>query len=77
MRVNRFPESLSSGKSELARGNTVKLPGFGNFAIRSKNARMGRNPKTGEKVEVTARNVLSFKPSSILRDRVQKGGSKK
>jgi integration host factor subunit alpha len=64
-------------KSDLEKGNTLKLPGFGNFNISSKNARVGRNPKTGEKVEITARNVLTFKPSSILRDRVQKGGIKK
>ena len=64
-------------KSELARGNTVKLPGFGNFNISRKNSRVGRNPRTGEEVEITARNVLSFKPSTILRERVLKGGSKK
>jgi integration host factor subunit alpha len=60
-------------KQDLEQGNTIKLPGFGNFLVRSKTARVGRNPKTGEAVEITARNVITFKPSSILRDRVQKG----
>ena len=60
-------------KTDLEQGNTIKLPGFGNFLVRSKTPRVGRNPKTGEKVEITARKVITFKPSSILRDRVQKG----
>jgi integration host factor subunit alpha len=64
-------------KSELEQGNSIKLPGFGNFNVRNKNSRVGRNPKTGEEMEITARNVLSFKPSTILRERVLKGGSKK
>jgi integration host factor subunit alpha len=59
-------------KSELAQGNAIKLPGFGNFSIRSKNPRVGRNPKTGETMEITARKVLTFKPSTILRERVQR-----
>ncbi len=57
-------------REELEKGNDIKLPGFGNFLVRSKSARMGRNPKTGEQIEVTARNVISFKPSTILRERV-------
>ena len=64
-------------KSELEQGRSIKLPGFGNFNIRSKNSRVGRNPKTGEQIEITARSVLTFKPSQILRERVQRGGSKK
>ena len=57
-------------KATLERGEDVKLPGFGNFVVRSKRSRRGRNPKTGETVEVTARKVLTFKPSQILRHRV-------
>jgi integration host factor subunit alpha len=60
-------------KESMANGNSIKLPGFGNFNVVGKNARVGRNPKTGEKVTITARQVISFKASSILRDRVQKG----
>jgi integration host factor subunit alpha len=63
-------------KSELEQGNSIKLPGFGNFNVRSKNSRIGRNPKTGEEMEITARNVMSFKPSTILRERIQKGSRK-
>jgi integration host factor subunit alpha len=63
-------------RTNLEQGQAVKLPGFGNFTIRSKNARVGRNPKTGEEMTITARKVLTFKPSTILRDRVQKGSKK-
>ena len=63
-------------REELSRGNTIKLPGFGNFTIRSKRERTGRNPKTGETMAITARKVVSFKPSTILRDRVQAGSTK-
>jgi integration host factor subunit alpha len=71
--VDALFETIREG---LEKGNTIKLPGFGNFTIRSKNARVGRNPKTGEEIEITARQVLTFKPSSILRDRIQKGSKK-
>ncbi|MBF0446942.1 MAG: integration host factor subunit alpha [Magnetococcales bacterium] len=60
-------------KVELEKGESIKLPGFGNFVIRSKRSRIGRNPKTGEEMEITARQVLTFKPSTILRNRVQNG----
>ena len=60
-------------KAELAKGESIKLPGFGNFVVRSKRSRVGRNPKTGEEMEITARQVLTFKPSTILRNRVQNG----
>jgi integration host factor subunit alpha len=58
-------------KQSLERGEYVKLPGFGNFSVREKNAHVGRNPKTGEKMEISARKVLSFKPSQKLRERVR------
>ncbi|MBF0195409.1 MAG: integration host factor subunit alpha [Magnetococcales bacterium] len=60
-------------KVELEKGESIKLPGFGNFVVRSKRSRVGRNPKTGEEMEITARQVLTFKPSTILRNRVQNG----
>ncbi len=56
--------------SALLRGETVKLAGFGTFSLRDKKERMGRNPKTGEEVPITSRRVLVFKPSQILRERV-------
>lgn len=54
----------------LGRGETVKLSTFGNFSVRSKRARMGRNPKTGEEVPITPRKVLVFKASHILKDKM-------
>ncbi len=54
----------------LAVGKQVKLSGFGNFDIRDKNERPGRNPKTGEKVPITARRVVTFRPGQKLRARV-------
>ena len=54
----------------LVRGENVKLAGFGTFALRDKNERIGRNPKTGEEVPITPRRVLVFKPSQLLKDRV-------
>ncbi len=54
----------------LERGETVKLSTFGNFSVRSKRQRMGRNPKTGVEVPITPRRVLTFRASHILKDRV-------
>ena len=54
----------------LERGETVKLSTFGNFAVRSKRARMGRNPKTGVEVPITPRKVLVFRASHILKDKM-------
>ena len=58
-------------KERLEDGETVKISGFGNFAVREKPSRMGRNPQTGEEIEITARRVLMFKPSQVLRKSVQ------
>lgn len=54
----------------LASGETVKLSSFGSFVLRDKNGRMGRNPKTGEEVPIEPRRVLVFKPSQVLKDRI-------
>jgi integration host factor subunit alpha len=53
--------------AELERGDTVKLSGFGVFCLRNKNSRPGRNPKTGEMIPVSARRVVMFHPSHILK----------
>ena len=55
-------------KETLSRGEKVKISGFGNFSIRDKSTRMGRNPQTGDAMPISARRVLTFKPSQILRD---------
>lgn len=58
----------------LVDGKTVKLSRFGNFNVRAKRQRIGRNPKTGEEVPITPRRVVTFRPSQMLRDFVEKGG---
>jgi integration host factor subunit alpha len=57
-------------KETLARGEKVKIFGFGNFSIRDKATRIGRNPQTGEAMEISARRVLTFKPSQVLKEDV-------
>ncbi len=57
----------------LENGKIVKLARFGNFAIRDKAPRVGRNPKTGVEANISARRVVTFKPSQMLRARVERG----
>ncbi|MDF1527209.1 MAG: integration host factor subunit alpha [bacterium] len=57
-------------KEVLEEGEKIKLSGFGNFVIRKKEVRKGRNPKTGQEMEITARSVLTFKPSQKLKDHI-------
>lgn len=58
-------------RSALSRGEQVKLSGFGNFELRQKNQRPGRNPKTGEEIPISARRVVTFRPGQKLRARVE------
>jgi integration host factor subunit alpha len=60
-------------KESLAQGEKIKISGFGNFVLRSKHERVGRNPHTGEQLKITARRVLSFKASHILKQAVNRG----
>lgn len=55
-------------KDTLSQGEKVKISGFGNFSIRDKQSRVGRNPQTGEAMEISARRVLTFKPSQVLKE---------
>ena len=55
-------------KETLSRGEKVRISGFGNFVVRPKNARKGRNPQTGEEILLEARRVLTFKPSPVLKN---------
>jgi integration host factor subunit alpha len=57
----------------LAEGEAVKLSSFGSFNIRQKGERVGRNPKTGQEVPITPRRVLVFRPSNIMKDRINNG----
>ena len=56
--------------NSLEKSDVVKLSGFGNFAVRSKRERIGRNPRTGEEVPITPRKVIVFKASHVLKDRI-------
>ena len=58
-------------REALARGEAVKLSGFGNFDLRMKNPRPGRNPKTGEEIPISARRVVTFRASQKLKQRVE------
>ncbi len=60
----------------LIDGNEIKLSGFGSFHVRDKQPRPGRNPKTGEVVEISARRVVTFHASQKLRDLVEYSGNK-
>ena len=65
--VDLFFEDL---RGALGSGEQVKLSGFGNFDLRDKNERPGRNPKTGEEVPILPRRVLVFRPSQVLKARI-------
>jgi len=54
-------------KETLSKGEKIKISGFGNFLVREKRSRMGRNPQTGETMEISARRVLTFRPSQVLK----------
>lgn len=58
-------------RAQLAQGDSVKLSGFGNFQLRDKPQRPGRNPKTGEEIPITARRVVTFHPSQKLKSLVE------
>ncbi len=73
----RFLTSLLNHLEEaLVNGETVKLSRFGNFTVRQKRQRIGRNPKTGEEVPITPRRVVTFRASQMLRDLVEKKSAK-
>jgi len=65
--VENFFEEI---RAALQRGEQVKLSGFGNFDLRDKNERPGRNPKTGQEIPITARRVVTFRPGQKLKARV-------
>ena len=65
--VDLFFEEI---RAALATGEQVKLSGFGNFDLRDKNQRPGRNPKTGEEIPISARRVVTFRPGQKLKARV-------
>ncbi len=66
--VDLFFEEI---RTALEAGRQIKLSGFGNFDLRDKNQRPGRNPKTGEEIPITARRVETFRPGQKLKARVE------
>jgi integration host factor subunit alpha len=68
---------LSEIAVSLAGGDQVKLSSFGSFGIREKGERVGRNPKTGKEVPITPRRVLVFRPSNVMKERINAGAKRK
>ena len=64
---------LEKISASLVAGEQVKISSFGTVIIRQKNARVGRNPKTGEEAPIPPRRVLTFRPSHLMKDRVSEG----
>lgn len=60
-------EVFETVKDTLASGEKLKISGFGNFIVRDKKSRTGRNPQTGDEITITARRVLTFRPSAVLK----------
>ncbi len=72
----RYVEAVFEAmKTALERGEKVKISGFGNFVVRQKGARPGRNPRTGQDILITPRKVLVFRPSQILKAALNPGRS--
>jgi len=67
---------LDHVSNALVAGESVKISSFGTFSVRAKNERIGRNPKTGEEVPIAPRRVLTFRPSHLMKDRVDSGNKK-
>ena len=64
---------LQEMTERIVRGEALKLSSFGSFIVRAKGERIGRNPKTGEEVPISPRRVLVFKPSNVLKQRINSG----
>ncbi len=60
-------------KDALGNGENVKISGFGNFVLRDKRSRMGRNPQTGSAMEISSRRVMTFKVSQVLKEAINSG----
>lgn len=71
--LNLIESILDQMIDALARGENVKISGFGSFVLRDKNERIGRNPKTGIEVPITSRRVMTFRASQLLKERISAG----
>jgi integration host factor subunit alpha len=65
--------TLETLKEAIAKEGHVKITGFGNFTVKRKAARRGRNPQTGEEITITPRKILTFKASPVLKNRINQG----
>jgi integration host factor subunit alpha len=70
--VDHVESVLSLMKNTLESGEILKISGFGSFIVKQKADRRGRNPQTGETITIEARRILTFKPSNLLRDAINK-----
>ena len=61
-------------KSTLQEGETIKIAGFGNLVVKNKSARRGRNPQSGDEIEISSRKILTFKPSQVLKGAINGNG---
>jgi len=68
--IDMLQSVLSIMKSTLESGDKIKIHGFGNFEVKQKKDRIGRNPQTGESLTIKARRILTFKPSTLLRNSI-------
>jgi integration host factor subunit alpha len=68
--VEMMEEVFSIIKSTLEQGENLKISGFGNFEVKQKNDRRGRNPQTGETITISSRRIVTFKPSALLRQAI-------
>ncbi|MDQ1316425.1 MAG: integration host factor subunit alpha, partial [Candidatus Poribacteria bacterium] len=67
-----YEQTINLIKNTLAKGESIEIRGFGNFNVREKNLRMGRNPRNGQEAEIKERRVVTFKPSRIFREGVER-----
>lgn len=70
--VEMLEAVFSLMKSTLESGETLKVSGFGSFIVKQKKDRRGRNPQTGETITIEARRILTFKPSTLLRQAINR-----
>lgn len=71
--IDCVEHTLEILKEAIATEGHVKISGFGNFVVRQKADRSGRNPQTGETITISSRKVLTFKPSTVLKSRINQG----
>ncbi len=62
-------------KSTLEKGEKIKIAGFGNFVVKEKDSRRGRNPQTGDEIEISSRRILTFKPSQVLKGAINESNA--